>query len=223
MPVNASPMVLGTLGLAIIAVTLLWRGLGLPVIALSIFGAFYTGQLLTGARFKTVALWMRARKVESITIFKTDTGWWLSRVTTALLALPTPSMIGLLLARGVDVGWNPRTVLVVLLILLGLLALIHQSWYMLLVIAAAAATVAIVILEGSTQAQLGTVVAAAWLFLLGGLRFTIETAGDPHPQDGNTFAGILQRHTDIPAVLWMLGFLLVALAAAIAGSRWLLY
>jgi hypothetical protein len=222
MSTTTSPMILGTLGLAIVAVTLLWRFAG-PVVALAVMGGYLGTALLTGARFTKGWLWVRAKEFESVSFFSSERGWWPSKVATALAGLPAPSILGLLLARGVDVGWNPRTVLIVLLILLGLLALIHGNWYTLLVIVAVAVGLAVLIYQAGPRAQLGSVVALSWLFLLGGLRYNIEMAGYKHTGTSGSFPGILQRLTDIPGVVWSLGFLFVALSAAIAGSRWLLY
>jgi len=222
MPTTNSSMILGTLGLAIIAVTVLWR-FGGPVVALAVLGGYLGTALLTGARFESGWLWVRGRDFESVSFFKSERGWWPSKVVTALAGLPAPSVLGLLLARGVDVGWDSRTVLVVLLVLLGLLALLHGNWYTLLVIAGVAVGLAVLVYQGGAQAQRGSVVALSWLFLLGGLRYNVEMAGYKHTAKSATFPGILARLTDIPAIVWSLGFLLIALSAAIAGSRWLLY
>jgi hypothetical protein len=220
--VTTSTTVLGTLGVAIILVTVLWRSVGWPVVVLPVIGVSWATQLFTGARFKSLTFWSVRAELRAIT-FDKDGGWWPSRMLTALISLPAPSLIGLVLARGVVVGWSPRTVLITLLVLFGLLVFGHANWYTLLVITAIGGVLGLLVWRAGPAAQLGAVILFAWIFLLGGLRLIIHEAGERHPPDGGSFPGILQRHTDIPSILWMLGFLLVALAATVAGARWLLY
>lgn len=220
MTVNASSTVLGTLGLAIIAVTVLWRYFA-PIITLAALGVFWAGQVLTGARFRRGGLWIHSKDYDWF-FFPKDSGWWLSRFFVALIVLPAPSILGLLLARGVVVGWDARTVLIVLTILIGLLALGHGNWQTLLLITAVCTTLIVILVQGSPRAHLGAVIAISWLFLLGGFRLNIEESGRKHWHGADSFPGALQRLTDIPGLVWMLGFLLLALAAMIAGSRWLL-
>jgi Peptidase M50B-like len=220
--VTTSTTVLGTLGVAIIVVTVLWRSVGWPVVVLPVIGVSWATQLFTGARFKTLTFWSARGDLRAIT-FDKDRGWWLSRMLTALISLPAPSVVGLLLARGVVVGWSPRTVLITLLVLFGLLVLGHANWYTLLVITAIGGVLALLVTRAGPQAQLGAVILLAWIFLLGGLRLIIHEAGEKHPSEGGSFPGILQRHTDVPSIVWMLGFLLIAIAATVAGARWLLY
>jgi Peptidase M50B-like len=221
-PVTTSPIILGTLGLAVIAVTVLWRYFW-PVIELSAEGTFRAVLLLTRAGFRGAVVWVRrdTHRLAAVT-FNDDYGWWLSRFIAALIAVPTPSLLGLLLARGVQVGWHPATVLAVLLILFGLLVFLHRNWYALLLITGVALTLAVLIWLASPLVQLGAVIALAWFFLLGGLRYAIEWSGFKHTDETGSPPGLLQRLTDIPGVIWMLGFLFIAIAAAIAGARWLL-
>jgi len=219
MPVTSST-VLGTLALAVIAVTVLWRWFG-PVIVLSAMGVAWVGQLLTGARFARGGLWLHS-KDHSWFLFAKDQGWWLSRFFVALIVLPTPSVIGLLLARGVDIGWSSHTVIVVLIILVGLLALGHANWQTLLLITAVCGLLAVFLVSAGVRAQVGAIIGFSWFFLLGGLRLNIEEAGRKHSQGAPSFPGALQRLTDVPGLVWMLGFLLIAVASTITGSRWLL-
>jgi hypothetical protein len=221
MTITSSTTILGTLGIAVIAVTVLWR-LTRPVVELFIQGGYVLFALLTGARFERGLFWMRTGTERWFGLWSQEAGWWPSKVVTAFAPPTVPSVTGLVLARGVDVGWNARTILITILILVGLLALFHADWYTLLLIVAVAGAVAVFVYQASAPAQLGAVIASAWILLLGGLRANLSAAGYPHSAKSQTFPGILARLTDLPAAAWMLLFLLIALAAAIAGARWLL-
>src|SRR4051794_4262685 len=101
MAVNASTVALGTLGLAAIAVTVMWQFFR-PVVILPALGLFWTAQIMTGARFAR-GFWLHCKDYDWF-FFSQDKGCWLSRLFAAFIVLSTPSIIGLVLARGLGVG-----------------------------------------------------------------------------------------------------------------------
>lgn len=220
MPEDASTLILGTFGIAVVAVLLFWRWT-FHVVSLTQQAGIAALSLLTGARFGEGFFWARTRKIEAWAWFRGRSGWWPSQFVTLTVGTLTPSIAGLILARGVDVGWNARTVLLVLLVLLGATVLIHGDWFILLLIAFLAGLVAVFVYFGGPAAQLGAVVTLAWILLLGGLRLAAEDAGWKHGKQF-TSPGVLQDMTDIPAAVWVLAFLFLALSAAVAGTRWLI-
>lgn len=218
---NASPLVLGTLGIAVLAVAGFWRWTA-QVVRLTRWAGYELLSRLFRVRLTKPVWWLHGKRVDIFLIPKDRDGWWLARLAVLTIGTVTPSIGGLLLARGVEVGWKPATMLTVVLVVLGLLVLFHGNWYTLLLIAFVAATLAVFVLLGGPAAQLGAVVALSWILLLGGLRLAAESAGRSH-QGALTGPGVLQEETDIPAAVWVLGFLFIALSATIAGARWLLY
>jgi len=221
-PEDASTLVLGTLGFAVLAVsfTPLWTLTRMLVHLVQETG-YLIARLLTGTRFETWFFVVPLRRVDLFVLLPMMRGWWPSRVATALSGLPAPSLAGLLLARGVDVGWDPSTMLVGVLVLMGGLVFFHGDWRTLAIILSVAGIAAVFVYVAGPQAQLGAVVALAWLLLLGGLRWNFEMSGHRHSGE-STGPGVLQQLTEVPAVFWVLGFLLVTVGALLAGSRWLL-
>jgi Peptidase M50B-like len=222
MPEAASTLVLGTLGFAVLAVsfTPLWRLTSL-LIQLVQQAGYLIAALLTGARFDSWFFFLRSRKADYLAVLRVDKGWWPSRFVTAAAGLPAPSAAGLLLARGVDRGWDATSMLVAVLVIMGGLLFFHGNWLTLLVIVAVAGIAAVFVYVAGPQAQLGAVVAFAWVLLLGGLRWNFEMSGRSHA-GAKTGPGILQDLTDIPAFVWALGFVLITVGAVFAGSHWLL-
>jgi hypothetical protein len=188
-----------------------------------VVGTAFTGAaLLTGARFPSVFIWARYKKWLVFGAGTAMIGWWPSKVFTALVAVPAPSLLGLLLARGIDVGWNPRTVLAVLLVALILPFWYHPNWIFLLTVILLAALLGIGFAQGGPTGQRGILVATAWLMLIGGFRYTLEIAGWKYRESDDP-ASLLQALTSVPAAFWSIAFVAIAAMSLVTGARWLLY
>jgi hypothetical protein len=216
-------MMLGLLGVAVIAVVInpLWR-LVRPIVWLASSLGYYLVSRLTGVRFKQWYLFYRYRDWLYFGWVKEDEGWWPAKIVTAAAPSVAPSLAGLLLARSVDRGWPPAKTLTVVLVVVLALALFHTSWYFLFTIAATVALLAITIHLGTRSSQTGAIILLAWILLIGGLRINIEMAGEEDHTDRRTSPGILQTLTDVPAFIWMVFFMLVAIASLVTGARLIL-
>jgi hypothetical protein len=221
-PEDASTLALGTLGFAVLAVafTPLWR-LTCRLLGLIQEAGYLIARLVTGTRFKTWFFVVHFRKADLFVAQPVITGWWPSKVATMLAGLPAPSLAGLLLARGVYVGWDPTFMLVGVLVLMGGLVFFHGNWSTLVTIVVVGGFAALFIYGSAPQPRLGAVVGLAWVLLLGGLRWNFEMSSRAHEgKAGGPLA--LQELTDVPALVWAYGFVLLTVGALFAGSHWLL-
>jgi Peptidase M50B-like len=216
---NASSMVLGCLGLAVLAVVVepLWRRARRLVTLVHEAG-------------HTVTFWLTGHWVTSLKVTRDGEGvtkpevkriFWPADVAITLAGNTAPPIAGLVLARGIDRGWDAARMIAVLLVIVVLVVLIHADWHTLLVMTATGAVLALVFWRSSAATQVGAVVALSWFLLLGGLRQTMEGAGGraARGSDEDVLAGL----TAVPALVWQFVFLAAAVAAFIGGARMLLY
>jgi hypothetical protein len=220
MPVDASTTVLGTLGIAVLLVTVepLWKAVD-PVMILVHEGGHIVVGLLTGN-------WIRGFIVDrtwGVTGF-TKRLFWPSAVLVSMAGYLAAPITGLLLARGVLIGWSPSVTLGVLLLVLVGAALFHEGWSTLLTIAGAGAVLAVLFYRADPPAQRGAVIALAWILLLGGLRQTFSVSGLSGRQHrlGGSDQAVLEQLTAVHAHLWSLFFIISAVAALVTSARWLL-
>lgn len=218
---NASTLALGTLGIAMLLVALepLWR---------------HTWRLITVAHESghTVVGLLTGHWVAGIDLSRGGGGatyveptYWPSKFAVATAGYPTPSVAGLVLARGVQVGWDPATVLATVLVILTVLFFAFmRNWLALVVTVVIGLIVAVFFYLAGPAAQLGAVVALAWVLLLGGFRASLFASALDHKDQrgGISDAARLHELTGIPANVWSFFFVFVALAALLTGARWLL-
>jgi hypothetical protein len=221
MPEDASPMALGTLALAVLGVLAFWRWTG-SIMSIVQFTTAKITAVITGVRKYTIAFVRKDARTSLAGYAVFTEGWWPSKVTVAFVSVPAPSVVGLILARGVEVGWNPRVVLAVLLLLLIVPFVYHANWQSLLFVGAVAAALAVLIYLAGFEAQLGATILLSWILLIGGFRWVIEHAARPDYID-NTAVDALEDLTAVHADVWTLFFLFTSLAALVAGARWLLF
>jgi hypothetical protein len=183
---RASVLALGTLGIAtlLVAIDPLWRRTWRLITVAHESGHTVVG-LLTGH-------WVNGIELGRVSGGGTDVQpkYWPSKFAVAAAGYPAPSIAGLVLARGVQVGWNPFTVLVALLVTLAVLFFAFMyNWRALFATAVIGLIVAIFVYEAGPTSQLGAVVALSWILLLGGLRATeVE-----RPGSGSVTAGPLRE------------------------------
>jgi hypothetical protein len=216
---HASTVVLGTFGVALIAVTLLWP-LTRNFVHAIVIAAYLLFAMITGVSFNfEKGFWVRLKYSGWVGVwFQRNQGWWPAKVLTAFIPYATPSLLGLLVARAYERHWSSRDVLIVALVIAFSCLLLWGNWWYLFTFVFTAALIGVVIHFAHGPAQRGAVVFLAWLLLLGGLRLTISEAGYTHP-DRTTFPGILADLTDIPAFVWMVLYVLIAIASLIEGAH----
>ena len=214
---NASTTVLGTMALAILAVVVdpIWLRAGRLITLVHETGHTLT-LLLSGRWIKEIVL----NRSGGHTAHEGGTLFWPADVLITFTGYAAPPVAGLFLALGVGYGWNPRTVLATLLILLVGAVLLHGNWLGLAVMVAIGLVFAFFLWEATATAQIGMLVALAWLLLLGGLRRTVEIAGQPTANsDMSRLASLTSLHQNV----WAVVYLTIAIATLVSGARALLY
>ena len=214
---NASATVLGTLALAIAAVVIdpLWLRTGRLITLVHETGHAVTS-LLSGRWIREIVLNHRGGH----TLPSGGKLFWPADVLITFAGYAAPPLAGLFLALGVSRGWDPATTLGVLLVILLCVTLFHGNWLGLVVMVTAGLVLAYFLWQAPVAAQLGLLIALAWFLLLGGLRRTIEIAGEPAP--GSSDHARLQELTAVHANVWVAIFLAIALGTLISGARALL-
>jgi hypothetical protein len=219
---HASTLALGTLGIAflLVSVSALWR-YARHLSTLVHESGHATMTLLTGYWVGGIQLNPKGGGV-TWPEFKKDWKYTPSRFVVLTAGYPAPSLTGLVLARGVQVGWDPLTVLWTFLVILAVLFFAFLDNLFALSFAVFLALVAAVfVYQAGPVAQLGAVVALSWILLLSGLRKALEASTLDHKKAGSDQAQ-LQGLTGIHAHVWSFAFVFVALASLITGARWLL-
>jgi lysylphosphatidylglycerol synthetase-like protein (DUF2156 family) len=219
---HASTLALGTLGIAVLLVVLdpLWKATAGPLVVLFEQVGHGIVTLLSGR-------WVTEIKLErgkdnprgSTRTTKEDDPFKPPRIAFSLAGYATPPIVGLVLARGVQRDWDPSSVLVTLLVIVGIVALFHRTFWTLVVVVLSAAVLAAFFWRAGPGVQWGAVVVLAWIFLIGGLRRVLYLVYTDNPR---TDASVLQDLTGIPSYVWVGVFGVIALAALITGARWLL-
>ena len=220
MAASASTTVLGALGLAVLAVVLdpLWRWTG--KLETLVHEAGHATMLLVTGNWPTEVVIGSGRRAGGHTGLPDRPIFLPSAVAAASAGYAAPSVAGLVLARSVDRGWSPVTVLAGLLVVLVVLALFHGNWTALLVISTAGSLLALFLWRAAPSVQVGVVVALAWFLLLAGLRSMWEIADVPASKI--TDFTYLARRTGVPAEIWFLSVGLGAMFSLFVGAGWLL-
>jgi hypothetical protein len=220
---NASTLALGTLGTAVLLVVLtpVWRLVGLPfVVVVEQVGHSIT-TLLTGRWISGIDLRLSSKRNTYGFTYPSRRDFKPSLVAFYLSGYSAPPIAGLVLARGVERGWNPAVVIATLFVLVAVLLVFHSNLFTLAVVVAVAAILIALYWQASPRGQWAAVVFVAWILLIGGIRRSFHLVGD-YNDDDETDANALQRETGIPAYVWAAVFLLIALASLVVGARWLL-
>jgi hypothetical protein len=178
----------------------------------------------------TVAV-LAGRRLSGIRVHSDTSGLTTSRgpargpgmVLTLMAGYPAPAVLGVgaawLVCRGYAVG-----ALWLLLVLLALVLLQVRNFYGLWAVLVTAAVLVAVTGWGSVTVQVATAHLVTWLLLLGAPRAVLELSASrrrrrgPDGSDPGQLAGL----THLPAGLWVLGFAVVTLGAAVLAGRWLL-
>jgi hypothetical protein len=219
-PQNASQVALGTLGLAVLVAAFLWHWMAYYMSAVQ-FTAAKSVAAVTGVRKYAIAYVGTDGRYTLAGYAVFTEGWWLAKLTVALVSVPAPSLAGLLLARAVAVGWNPRTVLIVVSLILIIPALYNYNWRSLLLLVSLALVLALFIFRSNHSAQRAVVIALAWFFLVGGVGWVLAHAARPSSVD-NTAVDALEDLTGIPDEIWTAIFLFISIATLVTGAHWLL-
>lgn len=219
----ASTLALGTLGLAVllIAFTSVWQRTVEPFVVLFEQLGHAVTILLSGRWIQGIEL-QRNQKGEtfgSTRHNKEADGFRPPLIVFRLAGYSAPPIAGLVLARGVDRGWDPGVVLATLLVIVGVLALFHEKRYTLVVIAGVALLLAAFFWRAEFAVQMGAVVTISWVLLIGGLRRGLYLL---NKTDNRTDATALQDLTGIHENMWIAWFIFVAVASLVVGARWLL-
>lgn len=217
MPGQASTMVLGTLGLAFLAVFVepLWRWTRWLSTAVH-EGGHATVSLLSGRWVRSITL-----KPGKGGLTEWDPGTAFSSIPILAAGYSAPPAVGLVLARVVERGWSPiDTLMAALVVMVALLVFIRNLFGAAVVLVAGGALAIFVYLAGPLP-QKGAVAALAWFLLLAGLRaaatlFTVRRSNKENDAD------YLRKLTGIPADLWVLAFVAFAAFALYTGGRLLL-
>ena len=217
MPGQASTMVLGTLGLAFLAVVVapVWTWTQ-HLSTLVHEGGHATVALLNG-------LWVRGIKIPRAGDAGTtrDGRGVVSDVLVRMAGYSAPPAAGLALAGAIKRGWSPLNTLLVGLVVVMVLFFFLDNWFGLWIAVVLGSILAFFVYRAGPVAQKGAVIALAWFLLLAGLRDAIELYGIRRGRGGSD-ADKLQESTHIHAVLWVFAFIAFALFAVVTGGRWLL-
>lgn len=173
---------------------------------------------------------LTGRRLTGIRLHADTSGLTLSRgrprgpgmVAMLLAGYPGPALLGLGAAALVAAG---RSVLLLwaLLALLALMLLLVRNLFGLWVVLVAGAGFAVVTWYATPSVQTGVAATLAWFWLLAAPRTVLELAvtrrrPGSRTSDADQLAGL----THLPAVLWVGVFLVLTVAAAVAGAAVLL-
>lgn len=134
-------------------------------------------------------------------------------ILTAVAGYVTPSLLGL---GTIALVLNDHVALAWLIAggALAVMLLYARHWFTALVFGLSIAAVAVIFIYGTESVAEFAALTFAWLLLLGGARTTFELwRYRRNSRYRHTDADILARATHVPAVLWNLVFIAVALAA----------
>ncbi|MEV4431608.1 M50 family metallopeptidase [Streptomyces sp. NPDC049585] len=173
---------------------------------------------------------LSGRRLDGIRLHSDTSGLTVSRgrptglgmVLTAAAGYPAPSLLGLagawLLAAGhiTALLWGATALLAAVLVM------IRNAYGALTVVLAGASFVLVSWLTGP-PVQAAFAYGVVWFLLLGGVRPAFELQRKRrHGGAADSDADQLARLTNVPAVVWLAMFHLVALCALTGGGRWLL-
>lgn len=137
-------------------------------------------------------------------------------VLTALAGYPMPPLVGLLLVWLV-VTARPSWAVIGLAMTVGAVALLVRSWFgLVVVITVGAATLGIWHTPAPTQSLV--MLGLGWLLLFGGLRASVELwSARRHSRSRTSDADVLAGLSHLPAAVWNLVFIAIALGCLAIG------
>lgn len=170
------------------------------------------------------------RRLQGIRLHSDTSGLTFSRgrptgpgvVFTALAGYPAPALVGLLFA-GLVAADQMSTVLVVAAAgVCGVLVMIRNAFGVLVILLAAAVLAAVAFL-GTPNVVAAFVYVITWVLLLGSVRPIFELQGKRRRGGAyDSDVDQLARQSGVPAALWVLILVVVALGCLVAGGAWLL-
>jgi hypothetical protein len=144
-------------------------------------------------------------------------------VLTAAAGYTAPSLIGLGGAALLAAGHITALLWVTIALLAAVLVMIRNAYGLLTVLLTAGLCLAVSWL-GSAEVQGGFAYLCTWFLLLAGLRPVVELQGKRRRGGApDSDADQLGRLTGVPGVLWVVLFLVVAVACLLTGGGWLLH
>jgi peptidase M50B-like protein len=203
----------GLLALCIVLDSRLWRPAG-KVITIAHEGGHALVSVLSGRRLDGIRLHSDSSGVTYSRGKRTGPGL----VLTAAAGYVMPSLLG------AGAAWllaerHLTAMLWLALVLLAATFLAIRNLFGALAVLVTAGGVFVVSYYASAAVQAGFAYLAAWFLLFGGLRPVVELArGRRHRWAQGSDADQLARLTGAPAGLWITLFVLVALAALVAGA-----
>jgi hypothetical protein len=201
----------GLVALALVALTGTWAG---SIVTVAHEGGHLLLVLLSGNN--PLGFAVHEDTGGGVTVFYGPRG--VSLIFISLAGYTTPPLLGLAGAHLVLDG-KSWSVLWAALVLLGGSLLHARGLFTVLIVVLAGVGIGWAALRGDATVQAVTATTLVWWMLLGGVRSLVPLGlGGGESSD----AGQLSRDTWIPAVIWVAGFWLVALACLWAGGGRLL-
>lgn len=170
------------------------------------------------------------RRLRSIKLHSDTSGVTVSRgkpegpgmAFTALAGYVAPSVLGLVFASLVGQDLITAVLVLVALLLLGVLIMVRNA-YGVFTVVASAVVLGLVALVAPPVVQAPFAYLLTWFLLFGGVRPVVELQVKRHRgQARDSDADQLSRLTAVPAVLWVLVFVVLTVSCLLAGALWLL-
>lgn len=218
MPSYLVPLLAPLLALVVVGHHVLWR-LSRTVVTIAHEGGHALLAILTGRRLTGIRLHSDTSGVTVSVGRPTGPGM----VLTAAAGYLSPSLLGLVAAALLGLGWAQPLLWTALVLLLATLVYVRNVYGAIAVVLTGAA-VGVVAWYGSPQLQAAFAAAGAWFLLFGGLRAVRELGRSRGRrvrmghESLDSDADQLARLTGLPAWLWIGLFILVALAALVVGG-----
>jgi hypothetical protein len=173
---------------------------------------------------------LAGRRLQGIQLHSDTSGVTVSRgrpagpgmVLTSLAGYPAPAVLGLGFAGLLAADRITVLLAVAALLLLGVLVMVRNAYGVLSVVLTAAG-LAVLALVAGPQVQAWFVYLITWFLLFGGVRPVFElqrkrSRGTARDSDADQLA----RLTGVPAVLWVLILVVIAVTCLVVGGAWLL-
>jgi hypothetical protein len=173
---------------------------------------------------------LAGRRLQGIQLHSDTSGVTVSRgkpsgpgmALTALAGYSAPGLLGLGFAALLAAGRITALLAIAALLLLGVLVMVRNAYGVLSVVLTAAG-LAVITLVAGPQVQAWFVYLITWFMLVGAIRPVIELQakrrrGAARDSDVDQLA----RLTGVPAALWVLILVVVALTCLVIGGAWLL-
>ncbi|TVT35015.1 M50 family metallopeptidase [Amycolatopsis rhizosphaerae] len=173
---------------------------------------------------------LAGRRLQGIKLHSDTSGVTVSRgkphgpgmVLTSLAGYPAPGLLGLAFAALLEAGRITVLLTIAALLLLGVLVMIRNAYGVLSVLVTAGG-LALLALVAGPEVQAWFVYLITWFLLFGGLRPVFELQhkrrrGAARDSDADQLA----RLTAVPAGLWVLILVVLALTCLLVGGAWLL-